>query len=255
MRLTVIQLALGSLLLVSILIGPGDTSAQTQTLPPKLRSEAVGNQTDVVMAQPLYSIDRSGGGLTLPDGSVIRTVWPAAMEVTTITDNPKWANQPVRPRCEPAVYSLARVRPDGKELWAKSYIFKGKVTNVCYAEYFGFNVLSALNETVAPQFYRLPFKEKFIIEKPRSSTQIEVNSETGEIAGVTPKNLRVIDAYELKALKERISKVIEDELPPPSTKKGKMNEQVHKTEFYSRLEKSLFPINMRRVADSQKSHR
>lgn len=200
-----------------------------------------GGNTNLVMARSLYDIDKSGGGLTLPDGSVIKTVWPAALEVTTITDNTKWANQPVRPRCEPAVYSLARITPDGKELWAKSYIFKRKVTEVCHAQYLGFDVRSALSEVEAPGFYRLPFNGRFIVGSPTDADKFEVEAATGDVFGTVPKNLRVVDAYELKALKERLDKEITGELPPPSTKKGQMNQQVHSTQLFKRLERILFP--------------
>lgn len=241
------------LLLASWLVMYGHTPAQTQVRPPPGSTAEVGN-TNLVMARPLYAIDRSGGGLALPDGSVVKTVWPAALAVTTITDNPKWANQPVMPRCEPAVYSLARITPDGKELWAKSYIFKGKVMEVCYAQYLGFDVRSALSEVETPGFYRLPFNGRFFVGEPTDPGKFEVDAATGDVFGAVPKNLRVIDAYALRALKDRIDKEIEEERPPPSTKKGRMNEQVHKTQLFKRLEKTLFP-NIPRRADGTPNQR
>ena len=251
MSLNSTKFALRHICFTAMFIACGHTQAQTQATPSSPRSATEGNQTNLIMARSLYAVDKSGGGLDLPDGSVIRTVWPAALEVTTITVNPNWANYPITPRCDPAVYSLTRIMPDGKELWAKSYIFRGKVIDTCYAEYFGFNVRSALREVESAGYYRLPFSGRFFIEEPSSSRPIEVDVATGDVVGAIPKNLRVINAYALKALKERISKEIHDELPLPSTTKGKMNEQVYKTQLFKRLEKALFLRTQSSVSLSQ----
>lgn len=223
--------------LVSVLAMVGHTPALAQVPPSSQSSVGVGH-ADLVLARSLYAIDRSGGGLTLPDGSVIKTVWPAALEVTTITDNPKWANQPVRPRCEPAVYSLARVMPDGQELWVKSYINKGEVTDVCYAEYFGFDVRSALSEAVAPGYYRFPFAGRFFVGEPTDPRKFEVDVATGNVVGVVPKNLRVVDAAWLRQVKERIWSDLKKKYPD---KKITDNfDWKRKPAFFKAVEKAVF---------------
>lgn len=245
---------LRSLLLASLLAVCGHTQAQTQVAPPPRGTAAIGH-VDMVLARPLDAIDRSGGGLVLPDGSVIKTIWPAALEVTTITDNPKWVNQPVRPRCEPAVYSLARIMPDGKELWAKSYIFKGKVTQICFAQYLGFDVHSALSEVEAPGFYLLPFNGRFFAGDPTDPNKIEIDAATGTVFGVSSKNLRVIDAYELRAIKRNIQVSLEAKFPEPEvprTNSSKASikeygvrryraERTRKHLLFERLGETLFP--------------
>ena len=255
MKLTVIQSVLRSLCVAGMLIGSGHTSAQTQISPPTPRNAAEGNQTNLVMATPFAITDTVGGSLLLPDGSVIRTVWPAAVEVTTIKLNPKWVNEPVTPRCEPAVYSLARVMPDGKELWAKSYIFKSKMVVVCYADVWGYNVRSAMREAVAPGFYRRPFDGHFFIGEPADPKKIEVAVATGNTVGAVPKNLRVIDAYQLANIKRGIYDALEAKFPDPDIPADVANKvllrafglqrtraELSRNQLLeTRLEKALFP--------------
>ena len=202
--------------------------------------------------------DRSAwpsSSLRLPDGSVIKTVWPAALSVVEVSNRP-WPNEPVTPRCEPAVYSLARVMPDGSELWAMSYVHNSApLIDVCYAEYFGFTVRSRLGEVDSPGFYRLPYDGHFYIGDPDSGEgRLRIDAATGHVVGKRPIDLRVIEAHELRELKLRIDKEISRELPHPASKKGQMNGEVAMRQLYRRVEEALFaPANApSRNPDSRK---
>lgn len=177
------------------------------------------------VAKAAYSDNTYGAALTLPDGSVIKSVWPAALAVTEVASPLR--TQPVSPRCEPAVYSLARVLPNGTELWAKSYLVRGPVVDVCDPDKWGFTVRSGLGEFgghlgTDDLVYLKPYDNTFFIGdlvtrhigKPNlPKTALHINADTGEVVGKMPSNMRVIDAYELRAMKQELWAEIERQYP------------------------------------------
>jgi hypothetical protein len=117
------------------------------------------------------------------------------------------------------VYSLARVRPDGKELWAKSYLVRGKVIDVCHADKWGFTVRSGLGEfggflDTDALVYLKPYDGTFFHGNPKSSKQaLRINSDTGEVIGQVPSNMWVIDAGKLRKIKQKMWTDIERQYP------------------------------------------
>lgn len=174
------------------------------------------NENDNVV-NAKYSDNTYGAALTLPDGSVIKSVWPAAMEVVDVA-NP-WRTQPVTPRCEPAVYSLARVLPNGKELWTKSYLVRGPIIDACDPDKWGFSVRSGLGEfggflDTDALVYLKPYDGTFFHGNPKSSKQaLRINADTGEVIGQVPSNMRVIDAGKLRKMKQELWTDIERQYP------------------------------------------
>lgn len=172
-----------------------------------------------------YSDNTYGAELTLPDGSVIKSVWPAALNVIDVA-NP-WRTQPATPRCEPAVYSIARVLSDGKELWAKSYLLRGPIIDACDPDKWGFAVRSGLYEYggfLNPDdlIYLTPYDGTFFIgrianEFVRNTKPPEhglrINADTGEVVGQVPSDLRAIDAYQLRKMKAELWAEIESQYP------------------------------------------
>lgn len=214
-----------------------ETPEELAAMPP-LIDEARGL---VVARQFIVGSNEKGGVLRLPDGSVIRTVWPAAL-----TLDPAYNAEPVWPRCEPAVYSLARVMPDGKELWAKSYVYYWKSNlkyNDCPHPSWGFSIRSALGDVSEPGFYRVKYDRLFFIgELPGSGRSLAVDADTGEVRERSlPGNLAVIDAHVLKALKEHIHKDIEKNMPPYAEKNMQTHERIYRTQLFRRLQEKLFP--------------
>lgn len=198
----------------------------------------------LVMATPFtVGSNEKGGYLRLPDGSVIRTVWPAALEVNRREEG----GEPVWPRCEPAVYSLARVLPDGRETWAKSYVYYWKTNlkfEACDSNRLGFTIHSALGEASSPGYYEMPYRNRVFHGTPGDSRGMFVlNPETGNVEmSDPPKNLRVIDAYELRRLKLRIAEEVERDMAPILQANKKLNPAfIHTREEFKRLQKALFP--------------
>jgi hypothetical protein len=186
----------------------------------------------------------SAGFLRLPDGSVIRTVWPAALGVNL----PELGGEPFWPRCEPAVYSLARVMPDGKELWAKSYIYYWKSNlkhEACDHPALSLKVRSALGELTRPNFYEVKYQNRiFAGDADDMSKRLLINPETGNLVDPSkaPTNLRIMDAYELRKLKLRIVDDVEKEMPQLRKADNKLNpDDIHTRELFKRLQKELFP--------------
>jgi len=146
---------------------------------------------------------RSGYGeeLNLPDGSVIKTVWPTALCMADSDKEPAWPNTPCSPECEPFIYSVARVMPDGKQLWAKSYIGRSReFVDACDAYKFGFTIKTGMfNYKVSGRtFYVSPYGGTFVLGK------IHFNADTGETVGKPPPNFTVVDAAWLRQVKEKI---------------------------------------------------
>lgn len=231
------------------------SAAWAQVEFPKLRAlrAIVDAKTGVVLPDPSLH-EKGDKGLVLPDGSVIATVWPATLQLSTYQGStlPK---RPVEHICEPGVYSLARYTEAGKELWAKSYIFKGKSDTVCFNYYLGFDVFSQLQEVSELGYYSLPFNGRIVIGGyiDTSVNKFEINVKTGEIFGVKPENLLVIDAYELRDIKERIysdlfKKYPEPDVPMNISEKSrnefghlrKNHEYLRYQLFFKQLEAALF---------------
>lgn len=221
-------------------------NANAQSIPMDMFNQPLMTDSlrSLVMATPFYvGNNEKGGYLRLPDGSVIRTVWPAALEV----NRPEDGGEPGWPRCEPAVYSLARITPDGRELWAKSYIFYNKAhlkIEACDKDKFDFTIRTAISEAQTPGFYETPYLNRVFHGTPDDSRgRFILNPETGEVQmDSAPKNLRVIDAYELRKLKLRIVEEVAKDVAPILRRNKKLNPNfVHSREEFKRLEKALFP--------------
>jgi hypothetical protein len=233
-------------------------AAWAQTDFPKLKAlkPIVDAKTGFVL--PDVGLHEKGdNGLVLPDGSVIATVWPATLQISNyqIPSTPPLPKRPIEQICEPAVYSLARYTPEGKELWAKSYIFKGRVEQACFAYYLGFDVFSAMQEVREPGYYAMPFNGRIVIGSyiDADPNKFEVDVETGEAVQLVPKNLRVIDAYELRRIKEKIALELnrlfpEPELPIKGSSQlwkefGRIRSSHERSRhqlFYKQLEAALF---------------
>jgi hypothetical protein len=223
---------------------PSLTTVQAQPLVAASTSEANG------VVRAAYSENTYGAALTLPDGSVIKVVWIAALDVVEVA-NPL-LTEPVTPRCEPAVYSLARVLPNGKEIWAKSYLYRGSVIEVCDPDKWGFSVRSGLGEFggvlgTDDLIYLKPYDNTFFIgdivtrfvnTPDLAKHALHINADTGELVGETPKNMRVIDAHELRKIKLELEKQIDSEIP-----KGTIDLNGRKSlpKFFRRLEERIFP--------------
>lgn len=199
-----------------------------------------------------YSEKTYGAALTLPDGSIIKSVWPAALSVVEVASALR--TQPTTPRCEPAVYSLARVAPDGRELWVKSYLTLGPAVEVCDRDKLEFTVRSRLSEFggalgTDDLIYVKPYDNTFwagnIVSRSvgmrnTSNSVMRINADTGELSGTVPPNVRVVDAYELRKIKQELETKILEELPPPSKKTEKRNWERATQQLFIRLEKKIF---------------
>lgn len=201
----------------------------------------------LVMATPFFvGSNQTAGFLRLPDGSVIRTVWPAAMVVSRLANGGD--GEPLWPRCEPAVYSLALVSPDGKERWAKSYIYYNKIQTryeACDSSRVGFTVRSALSEVAAPGYYEIPYRNRVFLGDPTDRRNLVILSpDTGEVQmREPPTGLRAVDAHELRNLKVRlVDEIVRDMAPMLRANKKLYPEAVYTRELFKRLEKALFPI-------------
>lgn len=228
-----------------VLLGAAQ-NIQAQSIPKDMFNQPlmIDSLRGLVMATPFTVGSNSEGGyLRLPDGSVIHTVWPAALGVNSID----LGGQPVWPRCEPAVYSLARIMPNGRELWAKSYIrYSREIRKIeaCDSDRFDFKLYSAISEVGMPGYYEMTYRNRIFQGIPGDSRGMFVlNPDTGNVdMDDPPKNLRVIDAYELRKLKLRIVEEVARDMAPILRGNKKLNpEFIHKREEYKRLEKALFP--------------
>ncbi len=219
------------------------------------RSQGAGTQTSnpvdsearpapAVVEESLDSTAAYGTSLKLPDGSVVKVVWPAALYVTAVPNLP-WASTPSVPQCEPAIYSLVRVMPDGKELWVKSYLARHTVWfEECDRTLWGFEVRSRLMTLHDRLSYRVPFDGTFEMANTpyplKRPVRLRIDAQTGDVIGQAPINLRVIDARTLLELKLRINNEILRELPDAKSKRGQRNEEIHKNQMFLRLEQALF---------------
>ncbi|MCJ0762038.1 hypothetical protein [Variovorax terrae] len=224
-----------------LLLDSSGVQAQSGVAPASSESDNV--------VRAAYNENSLGAALTLPDGSVIKTVWPAALAVIEVAS--PLHTQPVSPRCEPAVYSIARVLPDGKELWAKSYLFRGPIINVCDPDKWGFTVRSGMYEYggvlgVDELIYLKPYDgtffiggivNEFVLDKKPPKHGLHISADTGDIVGNIPANIRVVDAYRLREMKRSLEKKIESEIP-----KGTIDENGRKStpKFFRRLEDLIF---------------
>lgn len=203
-------------------------------LPPQI-DEA---QNLVIARKYIVAGNQEAGVLRLPDGSTVRTVWTAALAVNP----PQLGGEPLWPRCEPAVYSLARMTQRGVIVWAKSYVYSrpefSKVES-CSRDYYGYSIYSPLGEVTAPGYYELPFKGLFYIGDPKDrANRLTIDAETGQVIQDTVMaRLRTIDASALGVLKQRISQEIyrHNNADRPSEEKERSQQ------LFVRVEKALFP--------------
>jgi hypothetical protein len=233
----VILIALLALVSFQMSMAANETAEELAKLPPK-----VDAARGLVVARPfIVASNVTGGVLRLPDGSVIRTVWPAALELSPLGNG-----EPVWPRCEPAVYSLARMSPEGKVIWAKSYVYYWKENlkyEECMSEVWGFSIRSPLGEVTKPGYYRVEYDNRFFVGDPNELHALLVlDAGTGGVAmEKPPRNLRVMDAYQLQTLKYRIDKDIERQMPPSAEKSIQTYTRIYKKKLFRRLQKAIFP--------------
>lgn len=234
-----------------------DGLVKTQTLP-----LTIGNAGQAI--EDNFSKWFLGPAFDLPDGSQLKTVWPAALHVRDYSlDDKAWKNQPIRDACEPAVYSLARVRPDGTAIWVKNYFHLAvKPFEDCDSYRLGFEVWTRLHDLGGKLSYALPFQgvidmdasvqdqDPYSVE-PKMWLHLDVN--TGNLVGDVPKNVRAIDAYELRSIKEKIALELNRLFPEPelpingSSQSWKefgrirsSHERSRHQLFYKQLEAALF---------------
>lgn len=202
--------------------------------------ERAGQKVEVVRAT--RSNKSYGEELRLPDGSVIKTVWPAALCVAEVANRP-WPNEPCSPPCEPAIYSLARVLPSGKELWAKSYLVRVKQPyELCDSRTLGFTVTTRIfaigGYLDSGLLYKVPFDGTFYTSDPNLTKEyLRISEDTGDPVGKIPSNMRVVDAYRLREMKQNLERQIESEIP-----KGTIDHNGRKSipKFFRRLEDLIF---------------
>jgi hypothetical protein len=236
----------------------GCSFSWSQTTLPKLQAltPIVDSKTGYVI--PDVGLHEKGDdGLVLPDGSVITRVWSAALQISTyqIPSSPPLPKRPVEWICEPAVYGFARYTREGIELWAKSYIFKGKIEKVCFAYHLGFDIFSSMLEVERLGYYVTPFNGRVVIGSSidLSPQKLEIDVETGEVFGVTQPKLVAVDISELRKIKENIWFELNEFYPEPEFPNNSLPENIKEFAiirnanalqryqfFFKRLEAALF---------------
>jgi hypothetical protein len=155
--------------------------------------------------------DSYGNELLLPDGSVIKLVWPTALCVVDTPDRP-WPNEPCAPSCEPAIYSLARVLPSGQQLWAKSYIERSEeLHEACAPDKSGFTIKTHIVDIRKPfdsgMAYLKPYDGTFFLGIPGPSGGALASlydADTGEPISKPHGDIRTVDAEWLRQVKQKI---------------------------------------------------
>ena len=94
--------------------------------------------------------------------------------------------------------------PDGKQLWAKSYVERsGRSIEVCDEGKWGFPVMSRMygygSSRDKALLYVQPYSGTFAL-----GNYVQLNAETGEAIGAIPADFRVVDAVWLRQVKEKI---------------------------------------------------
>ena len=95
-----------------------------------------------------------------------------------------------------------------------------------------------------PGYYEIPYRDRVIHGDPSDIRgRFIIDPTTGEVQKDTaPKNLLVIDAYELRKLKLRIREEVARDVEPRLRANKKLNRHfTYAREEFKRLEKALFP--------------
>ncbi len=188
-----------------------------------------------------------GGILRLPDGGYIVTDWRAALE----TSSPDPAvGEPVWPSCEPAIYNLKKVLPDGRVGWERAYIIsapellKSDSYESCDSDRFGFTVRSPLREIRFPGFYEINYRNRvFVWEDLDTGKSLVIDPSSGEIVGTRlNKKVIAIEPDKLRKLKIEVLKEIDAEVESKKSRKvNESDEEFRRSELFRRVHERLFP--------------
>lgn len=140
--------------------------------------------------------------LALPDGSLIEE----SIETTIFKGDLEIERGVYRASCEPATRSLVRISATGRVLWAKSYFIRDKNVRRCDKVFYGFDVHSVLSGGDSTSIYLMPEKSMFLLElglRHAPSPFILFDIETGMPTTHVPANVRIVDAQEVRSMKQK----------------------------------------------------